>query len=79
MEQKTITYAIEKNFQKYGVEDKAKNLLLDRNETDFRTTIREIVEDYPFTKHQRNDLMQSRVNLSILENQKSRNYLTQYN
>jgi len=57
-----------RNLQSYGLQDKADVILLNKNEIDFRETIREIVEDYPSVRNQEAVYIQSLVNYKELIN-----------
>ena len=39
-----------KNLQEYGIKNQVDDILLNKNEVDFRDTMWEIVRDYPYTR-----------------------------
>jgi len=52
-----------KNLHEFGIHNQVNDLLLNKNEVDFRDTIREIVKDYPYTRLQKNENQKSQMNL----------------
>ena len=52
-----------KNLHEFGIQNQVNDLLLNKNEVDFRDTIREIVKDYPYTRLQKNENQKSQMNL----------------